>query len=196
MPKDVQYAVHHQSQHLFANGHALPLRVVTSDLRTNVDVSDHRTTFSGSLQPKRDDVSRPAMTKVAPIELGNRRAADEGDRQHRILHAFGPERGECRLLHPRARSQETPHAGGYVYRNPARLRPHSLTAARIRSGARIRGVRLDDLAHQAMANDIRIGEVVKPDAIDAGQDSLYLHEARILPRRKINLGFIPGNHSL
>src|SRR5215210_5387487 len=42
--KDVQSAVHHQSQKLLSASDALPFRVGASDIGTNVDISDHRTT--------------------------------------------------------------------------------------------------------------------------------------------------------
>ena len=151
---------------------------------------------TGSLEAERDHVSGTAMAEVAAIELRDPGPSYERDRQHCILHALAPECRECRLPYPRARNHEPPHAGRYVYRNPARLRPHSLRAARIRSGARIRGVRLDDLAHQTMADDIRVGEVIKPDPIDTRQNALDLHQARILTRWQIDLGLVAGDHRL
>jgi hypothetical protein len=52
VPKNVQGAVHHQSQHLFPYWHTLPLRVGASDLGTNVDVTDNSTTFPRSAKPE------------------------------------------------------------------------------------------------------------------------------------------------
>ena len=46
MPQNVQRAVDYQSQHLFPDRNTLPLRVVASDFRTNVDIADDRTTIS------------------------------------------------------------------------------------------------------------------------------------------------------
>src|SRR5687767_4117571 len=69
VPEDVQSAVHHQSQHFLTNGYLLSLRVVASDLRANVDVSDHCTTLSGPFKAKRDHVSRTMMAEVAAIQL-------------------------------------------------------------------------------------------------------------------------------
>jgi hypothetical protein len=79
MPKDMQSAVHHQSQYLFTNGDALPHRVVASDFRTNVNVSDHGTTFSASPKAERDHVGRTVVAEVAAIELRHRRPPYERD---------------------------------------------------------------------------------------------------------------------
>ena len=80
VPKDVQSAMHHQSQHLFPNGNTLPLRVVAGDLRTNVDVSNYSTTFPGSPESKRDHVRSTVMLKVAAIQSRHRGSPDERDR--------------------------------------------------------------------------------------------------------------------
>src|SRR4026208_961682 len=61
VPEDVQSAMHHESEHLFSWRDSLPLRVLASDLWTNVDVSNHRTTFARPPKAERDYVSRPAV---------------------------------------------------------------------------------------------------------------------------------------
>lgn len=50
MPEDVQGAVHYESQDLLSKRYALSLRVVASDLRTNVDIAYHWATLPGSLE--------------------------------------------------------------------------------------------------------------------------------------------------
>ena len=99
--KDVQSAVHHQSQNLLANRDALSLRVVASDRRTNVDVSNNRTTFSGSSKAERDHIGWAMVLQVAAIQLRNRGLPDERDGQHRILYASGLECGDGRFVHSR-----------------------------------------------------------------------------------------------
>jgi hypothetical protein len=89
VPKDVQRAVNHQSQNLLAGRNTLPLRIVASDFRTNVDVPNHGTTFSGSPEPERNHIRRTAVAKVAAIKIRHRRPSNERDRQHRIAHAIG-----------------------------------------------------------------------------------------------------------
>src|SRR4051812_34253574 len=44
------------------------------------------------------------------------------------------------------------------------------------SGARVVGVRFDDLAHQTVPHDVGVIEIMKPDSVDAWQDSLDLHQ--------------------
>jgi len=48
VPKNVKSTVNHESQDLLSNWNALPPGIVASDLRTNVDVSNHGTTVSQS----------------------------------------------------------------------------------------------------------------------------------------------------
>jgi hypothetical protein len=79
VPKNVQSTVNHESQDLLPDWNALPLGIVASDLRTNVDVSDHGTTVSRSPQSERDHVSRTAVPEVAAIQARYRGAPDEGD---------------------------------------------------------------------------------------------------------------------
>jgi len=79
VPKNVQSTVNYQSQDLLPNWNALPLGIVASDLRTNVDVSDHGTTVSRSPQSERDHVGRTAVPEVAAIQARYRGAPDEGD---------------------------------------------------------------------------------------------------------------------
>ncbi len=119
MPQNVQCAVDYQSQHLFPDRNTLPLRVVASDFRTNVDIADDHTTFLGSAKAKGDDVRRTLMPQITAIQLRHRHSPDKCDRQHGIPDPFRLEGGGGRLLHPRTGHREPPHAGGNVYRNPA-----------------------------------------------------------------------------
>ena len=78
--KDVQGAMHNQSQHLLTNWDALPLRIVAGDLRTNVDVPNHRTTFAGPSKAERNHVGWATVPQVTPIHFGHCSPADERDR--------------------------------------------------------------------------------------------------------------------
>jgi hypothetical protein len=79
VPKNVQGTVNHQPQDLLPNWNALPIGIVESDLRTNVDVSNHGTTVSRSPQSERDHISGTSVTEVAAIERRYRRTPHEGD---------------------------------------------------------------------------------------------------------------------
>src|SRR5450759_239615 len=57
-------------------------------------------------------------------------------------------------------------------------------------------VRLDDVTHHAMAHDVDVREVVKCDAIDAGEDALNLHQPRLLALRQIDLRLVGGDDDL
>src|SRR4029078_10450889 len=57
----------------------------------------------------------------------------------------------------------------------ARRRPCGSTSIAT-SADRVFGIRLDDLAHEAMADHVHIGQVVKPDAVDAFEDALDLDQ--------------------
>src|SRR5438105_10334625 len=65
----------------------------------------------------------------------------------------------------------------------------------LRSGARVLGVRLDDLANESVPHYVGIGQILKADAIDAGQDPLDLHKSRLLPPGKIDLRLVAGDDS-
>src|SRR5438105_3958576 len=65
-----------------------------------------------------------------------------------------------------------------------------------RSGARILCVRLDDLAHQPVSDDVRVSQIVKSNAVDSWQDALDLHKSRLFPLRQVNLGLVAGDHRL
>src|SRR5258705_3488645 len=108
--EDMQRTVNYESQDLLPDWHALPLRVVACDLRTNVDVPNHGAALPRPSQPEGDNVSVAAVPKIAAIERRNRRAADEGDRQHRIPDPFRFERGDGGFPHPRPGHHGSPDA--------------------------------------------------------------------------------------
>src|SRR5687768_8222961 len=74
--------------------------------------------------------------------------------------------------------------------------PFTWAPPRRRSDSRILCVRLDDLAHETVANDIGISEIVKPDAVDSRQYALDMHESRILALGEIDLGLVAGDDGL
>ena len=79
VPKNVKSTVNHESQDLLSNWNALSPGIVASDLRTNVDVSNHGTTVSRSAEPERDHVGGTAVPEVAATQARYRGAPDEGD---------------------------------------------------------------------------------------------------------------------
>jgi len=99
--KDVQSAMNNQSQDLLTNRDALSLRVVASDLRTNVDVSNNRSTFSGSTKAERDHIGWATVLQVVAIQLGHRGPPHKRDGQHRVLYAPGLECGDGRFVNSR-----------------------------------------------------------------------------------------------
>src|SRR5258705_9760653 len=108
--QNVQCTVNHESQDLLPDWHALPLRVVACDLRTNVDVPNHGAALRRPSQSEGYDVSGTGVTEVTAIERRNRCAADEGDRQHRIPDPFRFERGDGGFPHPRPGHHDSPDA--------------------------------------------------------------------------------------
>src|SRR3954471_16030846 len=74
--------------------------------------------------------------------------------------------------------------------------PFTQPSARAASGAGVVGVRFDDLPDEAMAHDIGVVEIVEADSIDARQDSLDLHQARLLSIGQVDLGLVARNHGL
>jgi hypothetical protein len=109
--ENVQGAMDYQPEQLFANAHALTLRVFASDIRTNVDVSDNGTALPGSLKAEGDDVRRTLMVQITAVQLGHRYPPDERDRQHRIPHTLRLQRSDGRFFHQRTRNRGPPHAG-------------------------------------------------------------------------------------
>jgi hypothetical protein len=79
VPKNVKSTVNHQSQDLLPNWNALPPGIGSSDLRTNVDVSNHGTTLSRSPKPESDHVGGTAVPEIAAIQTRYRRPPDERD---------------------------------------------------------------------------------------------------------------------
>jgi hypothetical protein len=79
VPENVKSTVNNQPQDLLPNWNALPPGVIASDLRTNVDVSNHGTTVSRSPKPERDHVGGTAVPEIAAIQSRYRRAPDERD---------------------------------------------------------------------------------------------------------------------
>jgi len=57
-------------------------------------------------------------------------------------------------------------------------------------------VRLDDVAHETMAHDVDVREVVKGNSIDARQNALDLHEAGLLALRQVDLCLVACDHDL
>ena len=58
-----------------------------------------------------------------------------------------------------------------------RRAPFTRSPPRLGSGARILCVCLDYLPHQSVPNDVSIGEIMEPDAFDARQNALDLHQS-------------------
>ncbi len=50
-------------------------------------------------------------------------------------------------------------------------------AARFALDTRVFGVGFDDFADEAMAHDVRFGEIVETNPLDAGENSLHLHQS-------------------
>src|SRR5262252_5772154 len=57
-------------------------------------------------------------------------------------------------------------------------------------------VSLDDHLHQLMADDVALVEVDERDSLDAADDALRFHEARLAPRRQVDLRHVGGDHGL
>src|SRR4051812_14037643 len=57
-------------------------------------------------------------------------------------------------------------------------------------GVPIGGVRLDDVAHESMADDVGFVEVVERDPVDPGQNALNLRQTRHLVLRKVHLRLV------
>src|SRR4051812_27873348 len=72
--------------------------------------------------------------------------------------------------------------------------PFIQPAARATSGARVLGVGFDDLAHEAMPDDVGVTEVVKADTVDPRKNPLDLDKPRLLPVGKVDLGFVARDH--
>src|SRR5688500_1019491 len=61
------------------------------------------------------------------------------------------------------------------------------------SAVEVRGIRLDDLAHEPMANDVDVREIVERDPLDPGENALDLDEPRFLAGRQVDLRFVAGD---
>src|SRR5688572_28282096 len=61
------------------------------------------------------------------------------------------------------------------------------------SAVEVRGIRLDDLAHEPMANDIDVREIVERDPLDPGENALDLDEPRFLAGRQVDLRLVAGD---
>src|SRR5436190_2431200 len=66
----------------------------------------------------------------------------------------------------------------------------------VTSSVPILRVRLDDVAYEPVTDDVDVREVVERDALDPGQDSLDLHQPRLLPLRKVDLRLVAGDDDL
>src|SRR6266542_325433 len=64
------------------------------------------------------------------------------------------------------------------------------------SVSRVVGVRLDDLTHEAVANDVRFAQILEADAIDSLKNPLDLHQSGFLASRQIDLSLIARDDSL
>src|ERR1700722_6383041 len=64
------------------------------------------------------------------------------------------------------------------------------------SGAGVVRVGPNDVADEAMADYVRLVEIVERDAIDAGQDALHLHQSRLLTPRQIDLRLVARDDDL
>src|SRR2546427_8772494 len=56
------------------------------------------------------------------------------------------------------------------------------------------GVRSDDVAHQAVADDVPVPQVAEPDPFDPRQDALDLEQAGILAVGQVDLRLVPRDH--
>src|SRR6185436_14663355 len=57
-------------------------------------------------------------------------------------------------------------------------------------------VSLDDHLHQLMADDVALVEVDEGDSLDAADDALRFHKARLAPRRQVDLRHVARYHGL
>src|SRR5664279_4217550 len=62
--------------------------------------------------------------------------------------------------------------------------------------SRVAGVRLDDVPHQAVTDDVGLAEIVEPDPLDSLQNALYLDQPGLLAPRQIDLRFVARDHGL
>ena len=69
MTKDMQSPVNYQSQELFSGRNYLPPRIFPGDLSADIDVSDHRATFTETAQAEGYDVGRTVVSEVAPVQF-------------------------------------------------------------------------------------------------------------------------------
>src|SRR5215813_11585002 len=57
-------------------------------------------------------------------------------------------------------------------------------------------VSLDDHLHQLMADDVALVEVDERDSLDAADDALRFHKARLATRRQVDLRHVAGDYGL
>lgn len=168
MPEDVQRAMHYETRQLFPHRDAIASRILSRDVGADVDVADCRRASPFSSHSKGNDVSSALMLQVFAVQFADRRATNERNRDHRVLHALCRESSLDDLLHPRCGDAGLPHRRRYIGNDMARCHERLVTG--------VFRVCLDDLAHKAMSHDVGIVQVMEADAVDPGKNALDLHK--------------------